>query len=41
MEVLTNQIRNILGDVFVASASISYYGPFTGLYRNKLVEQWL
>lgn len=30
----------LAGDVFIAAASISYMGPFTGLYRDILIEQW-
>jgi len=25
----------------VSAACISYYGPFTGVFREKLVEKWL
>jgi dynein heavy chain len=38
---LTSQIRNVLGDVFISSACISYYGPFSGSYRNRLLDIWL
>eukprot|EP00931_Biecheleriopsis_adriatica_P066335 TRINITY_DN4071_c0_g1_i5.p1 TRINITY_DN4071_c0_g1~~TRINITY_DN4071_c0_g1_i5.p1 ORF type:complete len:3484 (+),score=878.42 TRINITY_DN4071_c0_g1_i5:1149-10454(+) len=34
-------IINLTGDVFLSSASISYYGPFTGVYRNEIVDEWL
>ncbi|KAK3243833.1 hypothetical protein CYMTET_46533 [Cymbomonas tetramitiformis] len=30
----------LVGDVFLSAASISYYGPFTGPYRDELVELW-
>ena len=30
-----------MGDVFVAAACISYYGPFTGVFRDKLVAKWV
>lgn len=30
-----------MGNVFVAGASVAYYGPFTGVYRQELVENWL
>jgi dynein heavy chain len=32
---------NLTGDVFLSSAAISYYGPFTGIYRLDIVEAWL
>jgi len=27
--------------VFLSASCISYYGPFTGIYRKLLVEQWV
>jgi len=41
VERLGADLKVILGNVFLASASISYYGPFTGLYRENLVNTWL
>jgi dynein heavy chain len=38
---LTTQMRNVVGDTFLSSACISYYGPFTGVYRNQLVQNWM
>ena len=38
---LTVQMRNVVGDTFLSSACISYYGPFTGVYRNELVQHWV
>ena len=34
-------IENLTGDVFLSAASISYYGPFAGVTRNDIVEEWL
>jgi dynein heavy chain len=31
----------LVGDVFLGSASISYYGAFTGVYRDELVQDWI
>jgi len=28
------------GNVFLAAASLSYMGPFTGTYRDELVKDW-
>lgn len=28
------------GDIFLAAACISYVGPFTGIYRDRLVQGW-
>ncbi|EGR30170.1 hypothetical protein IMG5_139330 [Ichthyophthirius multifiliis] len=41
VESLGGQIKLLLADVFVASASVTYYGPFTGTYRENLVQKWL
>lgn len=41
VETLAIQIEDLVGDVFLASACISYYGPFTGEYRNNLVQTWV
>lgn len=39
--ILDGRIRQLVGDVFVAAACISYYGPFTGVFREKLVAKWV
>ena len=31
----------IVGDIFLAAANISYIGPFTGVYRDRIVASWL
>jgi len=41
VDELTNYITNLVGDVYLASAAMSYYGPFTGAYRDQLVDLWL
>lgn len=41
VEVLQKEIDKLVGDVFIAASSISYFGPFTGSYREKLVDQWI
>ena len=28
------------GNVFLASSSLSYVGPFTGIYRDSLIRKW-
>eukprot|EP01138_Halocafeteria_seosinensis_P006356 gb/GECG01006497.1/.p1 GENE.gb/GECG01006497.1/~~gb/GECG01006497.1/.p1 ORF type:complete len:3153 (+),score=416.35 gb/GECG01006497.1/:1-9459(+) len=38
---LDEQIRCLTGDMVLAAASISYYGPFTGSYRSGMVSEWL
>ncbi len=39
--ILDAKIHQLVGDVFVAAACISYYGPFTGVFREKLVTKWV
>jgi dynein heavy chain len=39
--IMETEIEKLIGNVFVAAASISYIGPFTGFYRDILIEQWL
>lgn len=34
------QIGNVVGDVFVSTACVAYYGAFTSTYRHELVELW-
>ena len=31
----------MLGNAFIAGASIAYYGPFTGAFREVMVDEWL
>eukprot|EP00929_Paragymnodinium_shiwhaense_P038458 TRINITY_DN20312_c0_g1_i3.p1 TRINITY_DN20312_c0_g1~~TRINITY_DN20312_c0_g1_i3.p1 ORF type:complete len:2030 (-),score=489.14 TRINITY_DN20312_c0_g1_i3:63-5702(-) len=38
---IAQEIINLTGDVFLSSAAISYYGPFTGVYRAEIVDGWL
>lgn len=40
VELMNKEIEKLNGNVFIAASSISYFGPFTGTYREKLVEQW-
>uniref|UniRef100_A0A095ANS1 Dynein heavy chain 6, axonemal n=1 Tax=Schistosoma haematobium TaxID=6185 RepID=A0A095ANS1_SCHHA len=35
------QLNHIIGDVFIASACIAYYGAFTINYRYDLMQQWI
>ena len=39
--VLSEQIECLFGDVFLATASISYNGPFTGSFRKELEAIWI
>lgn len=31
----------ILGDAFLAAACLAYHGPFTGVFRQTLLEKWM
>jgi len=33
-------IENVVGDVFVSTACVAYYGAFTSVYRQLLVQRW-
>eukprot|EP01041_Mallomonas_annulata_P001585 gene1585-3062_t len=41
IEELRTEKENLVGDCFLACACISYYGGFTGTYRDQLVDLWL
>jgi len=34
-------IENVVGNVFVAAACVAYFGAFTSLYRNELIQSWI
>lgn len=40
VETLDAALEAAVGDVFVAAAAISYYGAFTGSFRDDLVAAW-
>jgi dynein heavy chain, axonemal len=40
VEILKDAFYNILGDVIVSAATISYLGPFTADFRVNLVSSW-
>ncbi len=37
---MTSELDVLVGNTFLAAASISYYGPFTGNFREKMVKAW-
>jgi dynein heavy chain len=41
VETIQEEIDRLVGNVFLSCACISYFGAFTGLYRDKLVEKWV
>ena len=38
--VLEIQINQLIGDVFLSCACISYFGGFSGVYRQELTTKW-
>ncbi|XP_074052253.1 dynein axonemal heavy chain 6 isoform X2 [Macrotis lagotis] len=36
-----NEISNITGNVFIAAACVAYFGAFTALYRQLLIDCWI
>ena len=34
------ELTNLVGDVFLSAACISYCGPFTGIFRQQLQTDW-
>jgi dynein heavy chain len=40
VENLSSEIEQLIGDVFLSAASISYNGPFTGVFRKELNDEW-
>jgi dynein heavy chain len=41
VEVITGDIERLVGNVFLSCACISYFGAFTGQYREQLVAEWI
>ena len=41
IESLANDVSRLPGDVFLAGASIIYFGAFTPVFRQEIVTQWL
>lgn len=37
---LGESIVNLVGDAFLAAACVSYYGAFTGEFREALIQRW-
>ncbi|KNC55366.1 dynein heavy chain [Thecamonas trahens ATCC 50062] len=41
LERVREEASSLVGDVFLASAGLAYFGPFTQEWRAKLWDQWL
>ncbi len=40
VELLTEDLKLLIGNVFIAGASVSYYGSFSGDFREAFVSDW-
>ena len=40
IEEISNGLVDIPGDSFLSSSIMSYLGPFTGVYRESLINKW-
>ena len=38
---MEQDIQKLVGNVFLSAAAISYYGGFTGVYRQELIKNWV
>jgi len=41
ISTIAGEIERLVGNVFLSCACISYFGPFTGTYRVKMVSTWV
>lgn len=37
VETISDQIEKLVGNIFISCACISYFGAFTGVFREKLI----
>ncbi|KAM8939967.1 dynein axonemal heavy chain 6 [Pelodytes ibericus] len=35
------EISNVIGNVFIAAACVAYFGAFTAVYRQQLIDCWI
>jgi len=38
---LEEDLRNLVGNIVLAAASIAYLGPFTYQYRKEMLSKWI
>jgi len=41
VQFLKEQLDVLLGNVFLAAASVAYHGPFTGSFRELIMSSWM
>lgn len=40
IENIAQELNELIGNVFLSAATISYLGPFTGAYREPILHGW-
>ena len=41
VQLITDQLRKVVGNVFMSASQMSYLGPFTGQYRESILAEWM
>ncbi|XP_063775637.1 dynein axonemal heavy chain 6 [Pseudophryne corroboree] len=41
IESFEEEISNVIGNVFIAAACVAYFGAFTAVYRQLLIDRWI
>ncbi|XP_075140366.1 dynein axonemal heavy chain 6 [Leptodactylus fuscus] len=41
IESFEEEISNVIGNVFIAAACVAYFGAFTAVYRQLLIDCWI
>jgi dynein heavy chain len=41
VEILTVQMDDLVGNIFVSAACMAYFGAFNSSYREKLIKEWI
>ncbi|KAI8909816.1 dynein heavy chain and region D6 of dynein motor-domain-containing protein [Gorgonomyces haynaldii] len=41
VQKLNSQIESLIGNIFLSSACVAYFGAFTSAYRHELVQGWI
>jgi len=41
VELIAGEIERLVGNVFLSCACISYFGGFSGQFREEMVKEWV
>ena len=41
VEIMDYEMEKLVGNVFISAGCISYYGAFTGEFREQMVTAWV